>query len=95
MTVPIWARQAAVSRICYSRMSMALFKKTTPHRIFVFLLALASLAATAILDAQQSTAPAKSDPPSSTTNAEFAAAADEVLQQMSEITGLKLRAPLK
>ena len=91
----IRARQAAVSRICYSRMSMALFKKTTPPRIFVVLLALASLAATAILDAQQSTAPAKSDPPSSTTNAEFVAAADEVLQQMSEITGLKLRAPLK
>jgi hypothetical protein len=28
-------------------------------------------------------------------NAEFAAAADEVLEQMSEITGLKLRTPLK
>jgi hypothetical protein len=28
-------------------------------------------------------------------NAEFSAAADEVLQQMSEITGLKLRSPLK
>ncbi len=30
-----------------------------------------------------------------TTNAEFAAAADEVLHQMSEITGLKLLTPLK
>ncbi len=30
-----------------------------------------------------------------TTNAEFAAAADEVLEQMSEITGLKLLTPLK
>ena len=32
---------------------------------------------------------------SGTTNAEFAAAADEVLHQMSEITGLKLLTPLK
>lgn len=31
----------------------------------------------------------------STANAEFSAAADEVLAQMSEITGLKLRTPLK
>ena len=33
--------------------------------------------------------------PSASSQAEFAAAADEVLGQMSEITGLKLRSPLK
>jgi hypothetical protein len=49
--------------------------------------------------AQQSTAPAK--PHASTSDSapakdvDFAAAADEVLGQMSEITGLKLKSPLK
>jgi len=46
--------------------------------------------------AQQTTAPAT--PPSPTSNssaADFASAADEVLAQMSEITGLALRSPLK
>lgn len=52
-------------------------------------------AASATLQARQATAPAKPAPSSSATNAEFAATADEVLQQMSEITGLTLRSPLK
>ncbi len=63
------------------------------------LVALAFVAAS-LLAAQQ---PAKSDKQGAagsaatagTTNAEFAAAADEVLHQMSEITGLKLLTPLK
>jgi hypothetical protein len=52
-------------------------------------------AASATLSAQQPAAPAKPGAATAATNAEFAATADEVLQQMSEITGLKLRAPLK
>jgi hypothetical protein len=48
-----------------------------------------------VLGAQQGTAQAKPDPPTTTTNADFASAADEVLHQMSEITGLQLRTPLK
>jgi hypothetical protein len=63
------------------------------------LMALA-FAAASLLAAQQ---PAKSEKQGTTggaaaggaTNAEFAAAADEVLHQMSEITGLKLLTPLK
>jgi hypothetical protein len=62
------------------------------------------LAVASLLAAQQPAA--KSEKPgaaggaggaagSGTTNAEFAAAADEVLHQMSEITGLKLLTPLK
>jgi len=58
-----------------------------------------AFAAASLLAAQQ---PAKSEKqgaaggaPAGTTNAEFAAAADEVLHQMSEITGLKLLTPLK
>ena len=59
-----------------------------------------AFAAASLLAAQQ---PAKSEKQGTTgaaaaggaTNAEFAAAADEVLHQMSEITGLKLLTPLK
>src|SRR5215510_16224735 len=43
----------------------------------------------------QGTSAASGSDPKSGSNAEFIAAADEVLHQMSEITGLKLLAPLK
>ena len=62
--------------------------------IFIILLVAAGLASYAF--AQQTTGPAI--PPSSTTKpnaADFAAAADEVLGQMSQITGLDLRSPLR
>jgi hypothetical protein len=45
--------------------------------------------------AQKSPALTAPDPAKSATVAEFAAAADEVLAQMSQITGLKLRTPVK
>jgi hypothetical protein len=45
--------------------------------------------------APQAAAPKEQAGPSATQQADFAAAADEVLNQMSEITGLKLRTPLK
>jgi hypothetical protein len=45
--------------------------------------------------AQRSPATNSSNGTSTAANAEFVAAADEVLAQMSEITGLKLRTPLK
>src|SRR5258708_32526621 len=46
--------------------------------------------------AQQTTAPATSPSPTGKPSAaDFAAAADEVLAQMSQITGLDLRCPLK
>ena len=45
--------------------------------------------------AQKSPPIAPSDNSKSAANAEFVAAADEVLAQMSQITGLKLRTPLK
>jgi hypothetical protein len=70
---------------------MALFEKSRFFRIFVPLVVCMSLLGAAFLEAQQATAPA----PSAAKNADFTAAADEVLQQMSEITGLKLRTPLK
>jgi hypothetical protein len=74
---------------------MVLARKWTCFCVFAVALVATSAAATAILAAQQTTAPAKPAAPNAATNAEFAAAADEVLQQMSEITGLKLLTPLK
>jgi hypothetical protein len=73
---------------------MACSGKSGCIRIFMVAWTLAWSVAPVTLRAQQSTAPSKSSP-SAATNAEFAATADEVLEQMSEITGLKLRSPLK
>src|SRR5438445_12629123 len=47
------------------------------------------------LRGQDAAMPSGSAPRTAKEDAEFSAAADEVLQQMSEITGLKLRSPLK
>jgi hypothetical protein len=73
---------------------MTIFKKMMTCCLIAAVLGFASPVA-AILEAQQVTAPAKPGPSAAAANADFAAAADEVLQQMSEITGLKLRTPLK
>jgi hypothetical protein len=59
------------------------------------LLAWVCVAASGATQAQQATAPTKPPASSSSANSDFAAAADEVLVQMGEITGLKLRTPLK
>src|ERR1700676_1831842 len=74
---------------------MAFSTKRIPHRIRALLLACAWLASAGSSRAQQTTAPATPPGSSGTANGDFAAAADEVLAQMSEITGLKLRTPLK
>ncbi len=81
--------------ICYSRNIMPLSRKSCWCSILAALFALILAASPAVLDGQQSAASAKPGPAKAASNAEFAAAADEVLQQMSEITGLKLRSPLK
>jgi hypothetical protein len=57
------------------------------------LLLLVVLTGIGISRAQQAAPPGPA--PAKSTDADFAAAADEVLEQMSEITGLKARAPLK
>jgi hypothetical protein len=65
------------------------------NRLATSLLIASWLAGGGTLRAQQATTapPAAAQP--KVNNAEFAAAADEVLQQVSEITGLKLLTPLK
>jgi hypothetical protein len=63
---------------------------------FVVLALLAVLCAAGLSTAQQATTPLPGTKSSGIgSEAEFASAADEVLQQMSEITGLSLRTPLK
>ena len=74
---------------------MTIFKKLGSCCLVALVLTFASIPIAAVSEAQQVTAPAKPGPSAATANADFAAAADEVLQQMSEITGLKLRTPLK
>ena len=63
------------------------------HALFERLLLLFSFLAPAALFAQDSTG--TSSPPAATSPAEFTQAADEVLHDMSEITGLSLVKPLK
>src|SRR5260370_1114015 len=48
-----------------------------------------------VLSAQEASVAAPSVKPKASADADFIAAAEEVLNQMSEITGLKLRTPLK
>jgi hypothetical protein len=69
-------------------------KKAANSFRFLFLVTLCSLAASALFSQQAVTAPPAA-PPLKANNSEFAAAADEVLQQVSQITGLKLITPLK
>jgi hypothetical protein len=86
--------------ICYARIMMFRTRKLARWTIFAAALVALALSADSLLEAQQ---PAKAEKQGvaggaatgGTTNAEFAAAADEVLLQMSEITGLKLLTPLK
>jgi hypothetical protein len=69
--------------------------KNSARWICAFLLAASCFAGGSTLRAQQAaTAPPAAVSPK-VNNAEFAATADEVLQQVSEITGLKLLTPLK
>ncbi len=63
-------------------------------RLRIIIISWLPLFLAAHLGAQQSVAP-PSPPSTVNNNAEFMAAADEVLQQMSEITGWKLKSPLK
>ncbi len=74
---------------------MASHSKPTHFRLRAFLLSLALLfGGTAVQAQQAAVAPPPADSKAST-DADFIAAADEVLGQMSQITGLKLLTPLK
>ena len=81
--------------ICYSAEIMALsIRRVASFLCALFLSVFCLLGAEAVLAQQPATAPPVAASPK-VDNAEFAAAADEVLQQVSEITGLKLLTPVK
>ena len=88
-----------MSGICYSKNVMSFSPNSRPRLaaalFVVIILGLAALCASRTF-AQQATAPATTATPASKADAAvFDAASDEVLAQMSEITGLALRSPLK
>jgi hypothetical protein len=94
--IPNRARPTSRPGICYSARMMACSNDRIPHhRIWALFLAWTWLAAAATAFAQQSTVPGNPAGPTAATQSDFAAGADQVLGQMSEITGLKLRTPLK
>src|SRR5260221_398879 len=81
--------------ICYSEKMISKSSRVASFALRLPIVALWLLATGSVgAAAQQAAAPAM-PPPVSTSPAEFAQAADEVLQNMSEITGLPLRAPLR
>lgn len=86
--------------ICYARMMSICWRKSARSAAFAAVLVTLAVAVGSLLGAQQASGPEKQGAAggaaaAGTTNAEFVAAADEVLHQMSEITGLKLLTPLK
>src|SRR4029077_17127943 len=94
-------RQTSTAGICYPARKMPhprdqVFPHYFLYAIYAVLLSLPGSAALTEAAPQQAAAPAKpSGAPPAAANVDFAAAADEVLGQMSEITGLTLRTPLK
>jgi hypothetical protein len=90
----LWMRRALIL-ICYSAKTMPLAIKSVVSRLFSLLLAASCFAGGDTVRAQQAaTAPPAAAQPKAN-NAEFVATADQVLQQVSEITGLKLLTPVK
>jgi hypothetical protein len=88
-------KQRCSSVICYSRKTMHLLSERVVKRLCALVLIVLWFVDGGTLGAQQAaTAPAAAAQPK-VNNAEFAATANEVLQQVSEITGLKLLAPVK
>ena len=91
----ISVRTATKCGICYSAKDMILAANRTFFRMLAFIFLLAIFVDGPEVRAQEaSVAPPPADS-KATSQADFLAAADEVLGQMSQITGLKLRTPLK
>jgi hypothetical protein len=82
-------------RIWYSAKMNVLNQERLAWFLWALALAAAVIGSTDVARGQQAATAPPARGADGTANAEFAAAADEVLEQMSEITGLKLRTPLK
>jgi hypothetical protein len=94
INVFLWLRQS-LSLICYSAKTMPPSIKRVANCFWALLLTILYFVCVGAARAQQAaTAPPAAAQPK-VNSAEFSAAADEVLQQVSEITGMKLLSPLK
>ncbi|HVS88427.1 MAG TPA: hypothetical protein VHF01_09435 [Candidatus Acidoferrum sp.] len=82
-------------RIWYSAKMKILNQERFIKFLWPLVLAAACIGGADVARGQQAATAPPATGADGTANAEFAAAADEVLEQMSEITGLKLRTPLK
>src|SRR5579885_2010229 len=85
----------AGSSFCYSSKMKAKFLLRTLPKALLRLTGVFFLSFMGPLLAQSPDVAAPATPPDKKTTEDFAAAADDVLEQMSQITGLKLREPLK
>jgi len=85
----------ARSGFCYPENDMTSHSKPTLFRLRALFLSLALLFGGAALYAQQAAVAPPAGDSKVGTDADFIAAADEVVGQMSQITGLKLLTPLK
>jgi hypothetical protein len=74
---------------------MATVSKRAGSTLLVLFLSFAVLLAAGVTEAQEASVAAPRSDSKATGDADFIAAADEVLEQMSQITGLKLLTPLK
>jgi hypothetical protein len=83
-----WHVESAILQPMGLGQSTSLYRVVSSLLLTIFLFSPAS-------SAQNAPSIASPDAAKATANAEFSAAADEVLARMSEITGLKLRTPLK
>jgi len=86
---------AAHSGFCYSENDMATRLKHVYSALRASLFGLALLHAGVVVHAQETSVASPPADSKASSDADFMAAADEVLGKMSEITGLKLRTPLK
>ena len=89
------AFQTAPSGFCYSENDMAPHWKRVYFGLRALFLSLALFFGCAAVHAQEAAVAPPSADSKPATDAEFIAAADEVLGQMSQITGLRLLTPLK
>src|SRR5215831_7463354 len=85
--------RAGLSCFCYSARDMTFMLKRLQKAVCALLFGLGCVGAST--RAQDSSAKVPGADSKTANNAEFIAAADEVLQDMSQITGLKLLTPLK
>src|SRR5690348_503369 len=93
--LPRFQLRPSATVICYSAKTMFLSIEKVVRCLFAFFLVIVSFLLGHTLSAQQSATQPPAAPHLKVDREEFATAADEVLEQVSEITGLKQLTPLK